>query len=237
MSKQSRALLMLSGGIDSTYCMYQALSSGRSLAVHHIHLVNREGRSDAERRAVQQILRWFRRKGLTNFTYTESTFDYGSIRHIAKDYSVYSLMIGILLQDPRNRDISSFIHPRHSDAFNLRRGQTFESASRRANAVLTGVSKLVANRDVRMELPIVEMTKKQVIEACPPDLLRLTWYCRRPRKAGSVFYPCNACFTCKQVNAAGGTKRTTSTSTRRTVRTRQPARKEPAVARATTTRR
>lgn len=237
MSKQSRALLMLSGGIDSTYCMYQALSSGRSLAVHHIHLVNREGRSDAERRAVQQILRWFRRKGLTNFTYTESTFDYGSIRHIAKDYSVYSLMIGILLQDPRNRDISSFIHPRHSDAFNLRRGQTFESASRRANAVLTGVSKLVANRDVRMELPIVGMTKKQVIEACPPDLLRLTWYCRRPRKAGSVFYPCNACFTCKQVNAAGGTKRTTSTSTRRTVRTRQPARKAPAVARATTTRR
>lgn len=232
-----RALLMLSGGIDSTYCMYQALSSGRSLAVHHIHLVNREGRSDAERRAVQQILRWFRRKGLTNFTYTESTFDYGSIRHIAKDYSVYSLMIGILLQDPRNRDISSFIHPRHSDAFNLRRGQTFESASRRANAVLTGVSKLVANRDVRMELPIVGMTKKQVIEACPPDLLRLTWYCRRPRKAGSVFYPCNACFTCKQVNAAGGTKRATSTSTRRTVRTRQPARKAPAVARATTTRR
>lgn len=237
MPKQSRALLMLSGGIDSTYCMYQALSSGRSLAVHHIHLVNREGRSDAERRAVQQILRWFRRKGLTNFTYTESTFDYGSIRHIAKDYSVYSLMIGILLQDPRNRDISSFIHPRHSDAFNLRQGQTFESASRRANAVLTGVSKLVANRDVRMELPIVGMTKKQVIEACPPDLLRLTWYCRRPRKAGSVFYPCNACFTCKQVNAAGGTKRTTSTSTRRTVRTRQPARKAPAVARATTTRR
>lgn len=237
MSKQSRALLMLSGGIDSTYCMYQALSSGRSLAVHHIHLVNREGRSDAERRAVQQILRWFRRKGLTNFTYTESTFDYGTIRHIAKDYTVYALMIGILLQDPRNRNITSFIHPRHSDAFNLRKGQTFEAVSRRANQVLTGIPKIVANRDIKMELPIVGMTKKQVIEACPPDLLRLTWYCRRPRKAGSVFYPCNACFTCKQVNAAGGTKRATSTSTRRTVRTRQPARKAPAVARATTTRR
>ena len=232
---ESRALLMLSGGIDSTYCMYQALTAGRSLAVHHIHLVNREGRSDAERRAVSQILRWFRRKGLTNFTYTESTFDYGTVRHIAKDYAVYSLMIGILLQDPRYRDIKSFIHPRHSDAFNLRKGQTFESASRRANSVLTGVSKLVANREIGMELPIVGMTKKQVIEACPPDLLRLTWYCRRPRKSGSVFYPCNSCFTCSQVNLAGGTKRTNTTASRRTVRTRQPARKTPAVARATHT--
>src|SRR5690606_32594739 len=106
------------------------------------------------------------RKGLTNFTYTESTFDYGTVRHLAKDYAIYSLMLGILLQDPRNRDITSFIHPRHSDGFNLRKGQTFESASRRANQVLTGIPKLVANRDVRMELPIVGMTKKQVIEAC-----------------------------------------------------------------------
>ena len=111
---------------------------------------------------------------------------------------------------------------RHSDAFNLRKGQTFESVSRRANQVLTGIPKLVANRDVTMELPIVGMTKQQVIEACPPELLRLTWYCRRPRKSGSVFYPCNACFTCKQVNAAGGTKRGSTLPTTRRTGTRAP---------------
>jgi 7-cyano-7-deazaguanine synthase in queuosine biosynthesis len=232
---KNRALLMLSGGIDSTYCMYQALSQGRPLAVHHIHLVNREGRADAERRAVSQILKWFRRRGLTNFTYTESTFDYGTVNHLVKDYSIYALMIGVLLQDPRNRDISSFIHPRHSDAFNLRKGQTFESVSRRANEVLTGIPKLVARREIKMELPIVHMTKKEVIEACPPSLLRLTWACRRPRRSGSVFLPCNVCFTCRQIQAAGGIKRADKTPPSPPLRPAQGRARirKPAVARAT----
>ena len=94
-----------------------------------------------------------------------------------------------------------------------------------SDAALIGIPKLRARRDVKMELPIVGMTKAEVIEACPPDLLRLTWYCRRPRKAGSVYAPCNSCFTCRQVNAAGGTKRTAPLTARRATPNRVRVRK------------
>ncbi|MER7114147.1 hypothetical protein ABT332_06620 [Saccharomonospora azurea] len=196
-----RALLMLSGGIDSVYVMYKALSEGRHLHVHHIHLRNREGRVDAEARAVRRVLAWMRRKGLTNFRYTESTVDYGSLRFLVKDFYTYALFIGMIMSDPKNRDMDSFLHPRHSDAFNLRNGKvSFEQAAERANAALTGIPSLMARREIKMELPIGSMTKADVIEACPPDLLRLAWFCRRPVKVGASFHQCNSCFTCAQVN-------------------------------------
>ncbi len=197
---QKRALLMLSGGIDSVYVMYKALSEGRELHVHHIHLKNREGRVDAEARAVRRVLAWMRRNDLTNFRYTESFFDYGTLHWLPKDYWSYALHIGMIMSDPANRDMDSFLHPRHSDAFNLKGGKvTYEQASERANAALLGIPSLMARREIKMELPIGDMTKAEVIEACPPDLLRLAWYCRRPVKYGSTFQICNECFTCKQV--------------------------------------
>lgn len=234
---KTRALLMLSGGIDSTYCMYQALSAGRKLVVHHVDLRTKEGRADAENRAVNQILRWFRAKGLTGFEYSSSTIDYSTFQHIPRDYFSYSYMAGMILANPRHRDVKSLIHARHKDAFNLRAGQTFESASRRANGALTGIPKLITGRDIKIELPIEHLLKKEVIAACPPDLLRLTWHCRRPRKSGAVFYPCHSCFTCVQVNTAGGVKRSTATGGRRSVRARQPVPRVGAVARSTSPRR
>lgn len=195
-----RALLMLSGGIDSVYVMYKALSEGRELHVHHIHLVNAEGRADAEARAVRRTLAWMRRNNLTRFKYTESTMDYGSLRWLHKDYFSYALFIGMIMSDPANRDMDSFLHPRHSDAFNLKNGKvTYEQASERANAALLGIPSLMARREIKMELPIGGMTKAQVIESCPPDLLKLAWFCRRPVRIGSTFQQCNDCFTCKQV--------------------------------------
>ena len=97
-------LLLLSGGIDSAYCMWWALSQGRALHVHHVHLKNHEGRLQYEARAVEGILNWMREQVLTNFRYTESSFDYGSIRWIVKDHCVWAFFIGIILADPQNKD-------------------------------------------------------------------------------------------------------------------------------------
>jgi len=180
---------------------------GRRLHVHHIHLRTTENRADAEYRAVKQILRWFRQKQFTGFTYTENIIDYGTLNFTVKDYASYAYVAGMILANPRNKHIKTLIHPRHLEAFNLRRGQSFEGAAERSNQVLTGIPKLISRRDVQLEFPIGDMTKQEIIDACPPDLLRLAWYCRRPRRGGSVFTPCHACHTCKQVDAAGGTGR------------------------------
>ncbi|QYN17604.1 hypothetical protein [Amycolatopsis sp. DSM 110486] len=201
------ALLMLSGGIDSTYVAYKTLAEGRPLHIHHIHLINREGRVEAEKRAVQRVLAWLRRNGLTNFTYTENTFDYGSIRFLVKDYWIYSFIAGVILSDPRNKEIGSMLHPRHSDAFNLRPGQSFEQAAQRASSALEGLPSLLSRRDIKIEYPILELDKAGVIDACPGELLKLAWYCRRPIRMGSTYQTCNECFTCRQVSDGLARKR------------------------------
>src|SRR5690606_19571219 len=110
-------LLLLSGGIDSAYCMWRLLSEGRSLLVHHVHLTNHEGRVQYEAQAVKRILAWMRGRGLNRFTYTESSFDYGSLRFIVKDSYLWAFHIGIIMANPENRGVTKVIVPRHWDAF------------------------------------------------------------------------------------------------------------------------
>src|SRR5690606_23675578 len=59
-----RVLVNLSGGIDSSYCLYLAMQAGCDVLVHHIRLVNREGRAPYEKEAVQRVMEWIRSQGL-----------------------------------------------------------------------------------------------------------------------------------------------------------------------------
>jgi len=190
-------LLLLSGGIDSAFCMWRALSEGRSLHVHHVHLTNHEGRVQYEAQAVERILKWMRGRGLTRFRYTESSFDYGSTRYVVKDHNIWALWIGILLADPRNRGIRRVIRPDHWDSLP---GGPDCAGMRRAHRRYERISWEVCERDdIEWEHPIQHMRKAEVVQAMPPDLLELCWYCRRPTPGGR---PCHRCYTCRLVDAA-----------------------------------
>lgn len=190
-------LLLLSGGIDSAFCMWRALSEGRSLHVHHVHLTNHEGRVQYEAQAVERILKWMRGRGLTRFRCTESSFDYGSTRYVVKDHNIWALWIGILLADPRNRGIRRVIRPDHWDSLP---GGPDCAGMRRAHRRYERISWEVCERDdIEWEHPIQHMRKAEVVQAMPPDLLELCWYCRRPTPGGR---PCHRCYTCSLVDAA-----------------------------------
>lgn len=189
-----RTLLMLSGGIDSALCMYQALTAGRDLAVHHIRLVNHEGRQDVEDAATSKIVAWHRQNGLDGFTFTRSTFDYGTLRFIVKDAAVWAFLIAVVLADPKNRDIGRVIIPRHLDAF----GHVADPAraAARSDRLLAGMTQLVAGRVPEFEHPIGQFRKPAIIAATPPDLLACCWWCRKPQSGR----PCHRCITCVQVD-------------------------------------
>jgi 7-cyano-7-deazaguanine synthase in queuosine biosynthesis len=54
-------LAMFSGGLDSTAMLVRLLTRGEDeLRVHHIRMVNREGRDGAEQAAVEPILAYCR---------------------------------------------------------------------------------------------------------------------------------------------------------------------------------
>src|SRR5690554_3535253 len=189
-------LLLLSGGIDSAYCMWWALSQGRALHVHHVHLRNWEGRLEHEVKATKRILGWMRQQGLTNFRYTESAFDYGTIRYVVRDHNIWALMTGIILADPRNRGITRVIRTDHYDSD---AGGPDSPAMRRAHRRYRNISFEVCERGVIWEHPIQHMKKAEVVWAMPPGLLELCWWCRRPTVSGE---PCHRCYTCRLVDRA-----------------------------------
>src|SRR5690606_4019228 len=189
-------LLLLSGGIDSAYCMWRALLEGRTLLVHHVHLTNREGRVAYEAQAVQRILDWMRGKGLDRVVYSDSAFDYGTVRHIVRDHGIWALWIGILLSDPKHRQIRHVIRPDHYDSA---RDGPDGAEMQRAHRRYRNISFEVCERELVFEHPIQHMMKAEVVQAMPPDLLELCWYCRWPTRDGK---PCHRCYTCKLVDPA-----------------------------------
>lgn len=202
---QPPALLMLSGGIDSAFCMWQALSHGRRLHVHHINLDTAEGRMTVEKRAAQRILEWHRARGLTNFTYTESTIRLSRALRTPYDRTWYSTMAGVVFITERG--LKHLIHPRHKDGLYVRPGQSVEAKAKRADMEIRGHIELVCGRTPVIEMPILHMTKAEIIQATPRDLLQRTWYCRRPHGGGINALPCHRthvsrarwCPACRQV--------------------------------------
>ena len=189
-------LLLLSGGIDSAYCMWRALSEGRSLHVHHVHLTNHEGRLQYEARAVERILKWMRGRGLTNFRYTENPLGMGTLGWIPKDHCFWAQFIGTICANPKNRHITRVIRPDHWDSVP---GGPDSPAMKQADRRYRNISYEICERELIWEHPIQRMMKAEVVHAMPRDLLELCWYCRRPTHRGK---PCHRCYTCRLVDAA-----------------------------------
>lgn len=194
MSGPGPLLLLWSGGLDSTLCLYEALRQGREVRTHHIHLVNKEGRSAFEARAIERITAWLHDQGLTNFRHTESVTDFGDLNYRVVDVKIWAWWAGVILTG--EKDITQIALPTHRDAFTnawMRRRQSY---IREQMPALSGP----AGRVHEWTKPIAHMTKKQIVEAIPAPLLELCWWCRTPVNGE----PCHECLTCKQVDAALG---------------------------------
>ncbi|OBF77081.1 hypothetical protein [Mycolicibacterium fortuitum] len=192
-------LLLLSGGIDSAYCLWQRVRAGQPTRVHHVVLSDSEGRADVETRAVRQILAWMH----TNYRaerlieYTESVVDFGDLGP-GLNHHLWAYWVGAILAEPQGRDYRFVVIPRHSDAFHD--GDVDGPAAEASDAAYLGHIELMApGRVPTLTYPIKHRTKAQIIAAMPPDLLTCCWWCRRPEPGPS---PCHECYTCRLVDPA-----------------------------------
>jgi 7-cyano-7-deazaguanine synthase in queuosine biosynthesis len=44
--------------------------------------------------------------------------------------------------------------------------------------------------------PVYHATKQALAKSLPPELVALTWSCRRPLRQGTAWVPCGACKAC-----------------------------------------
>jgi len=182
---------MFSGGVDSTAMLVKLLAgSDEELRVHHIHMLNRERRNDAERRAVDAILAYCR-KHYRPFRYSESGLDFRALEAIPIDYlSIAFVACQVAIDTPRCTRIA---------VGSLAADTDIENRSARQRRVFDEMyacyrARKLGEPRVEWIYPVYDQPKSALVAALPAELLGLTWSCRRPTDRGR---PCGACKACR----------------------------------------
>jgi len=186
-------LVMFSGGLDSTAMLVKLLAQSRDeLRVHHIRMLNREGRAGAEQAAVESILAWCRRH-YRAFRYSESGLDFAQLEAIPIDYlSIAYVACQVAIDTPGCNRIAVASLSRDTDIVNrsTRQRQVFDAMYACYRARKLGEAQ------VEWLYPVYECTKAEIAAMLPAELAALTWSCRRPLARPGGWTPCGTCKAC-----------------------------------------
>ena len=184
---------MYSGGLDSTAMLVKLLAQGEDeLRVHHIRMVNREARAQAEHSAVERIVAWCRER-YRPFRYSESAVDFSALEAIPIDYlSIAFVACQVAIDTPRCDRIAVAALARDTDIENrsARQRRVFDTLYECYRARKLG------EPEVQWIYPVYHSTKRELAATLPRELVELTWSCRRPVREAEQWRPCGACKAC-----------------------------------------
>jgi len=188
-----RMIVMWSGGIDSTFKLaYLLKETEYQVHAHHVHIVNREGRSQAEQAACAALRS--KLKAIRSFAYTESRIDHRQHAKIPFDMAIVAFEAGVVARSGEGRSSEPFTHwtigTHKAEGHYQRRFDLYEAM---VNAVC------FPQDYPAFQMGKVVTKKEEMIYLDGLGLLADCWYCRTPR-AGR---PCGRCGTCEDVKTAG----------------------------------
>jgi 7-cyano-7-deazaguanine synthase in queuosine biosynthesis len=187
---------MFSGGLDSTAMLVKLLTETRDdLRVHHVRMVNREGRAEAEQTAVESIVEWCASR-YRPFRYSESTLDFADLEAIPIDFlSIAYVACQVAVDTPGCTRIAVGTLARDLDEIK----RSVSVTQRRVFETMYEVyrARKVGEESVDWIYPVYELSKAQVASLLPPELRALTWSCRRPLSTSSGYRICGTCKPCR----------------------------------------
>lgn len=202
-------LILFSGGIDSTYLLAQILRETEDPVIaHHVHLINREKRHNAEAKACKQIVEYCR-ANYRDFRFTESTVDRSNFRTMGYDVITVAAEGGIAasnyLLDTGQMPDFWMLGLNEEEAQALEdtkvtgsKTTTLQKPSQsRLNYLLAAMAaSCYPNAPPKYLRPIIK-PKRELMEYMGQDLVNLCWTCRRPIETNGEFTECGECITCK----------------------------------------
>jgi 7-cyano-7-deazaguanine synthase in queuosine biosynthesis len=181
---------MFSGGIDSTAMLVKLLAADADeLRVHHIRMINKEKRDLAEQRAVEAIVAYCRAR-YRPFRYSESALDFSALEAIPIDYlSIAFVACQVAIDTPGCKRVAVGALAADTDIANrsARQKRVFEEMYACYRARKLGEPQL------EWIFPVFHTPKAELAAGLPPELLDLTWSCRRPLEG---FRACGSCKAC-----------------------------------------
>lgn len=212
--KRKGFLCMFSGGIDSTAMLHSLLNNPNyerfNVYVHHIRMINREQRSDAELHAVRNIIQYYRDDiNVRPFDYKESVFDTSTMdrkwsNRFPYDMDVVAFVAAqVCLAKPQIKYAAmgvmrdDFLKAAKDPQAKLR----YQEAPKIFEAALYGFDPRIPKP--QMLYPLQHLTKQQLIQTTPKKVIRMTWSCRHPVWHDGKPTPCGKCEPCRKRKQAG----------------------------------
>lgn len=192
-------ILMLSGGLDSTYLLWHLLRSGERPHIHHIHLINDvEKMHIPQKDACDNILRYFKKYRLR---YSESSFEFRRQRRIGVDNDIILMVAQKICQNTIGKNIEvlqGWIQYDLDREFVVERAK--RETSKRLWEALVNSAWNHADISPQIKMPLIDLqvTKKSILAEMPAELAAMTWSCRKPLFNNKTYAPCGNCHACKE---------------------------------------
>jgi 7-cyano-7-deazaguanine synthase in queuosine biosynthesis len=183
-----KILIMFSGGLDSTGAFWKLINSKEPLHVHHLHLKNKENRTEAENKAVLDIVEYM--KKVRDFTYSDSFHEYPCHNgNFMWDSDLYNFIAGTICLSVKSIELVAI-------------GRTKSDGGLDRADRGTKILKTLSPWDEKI-YPVGDMTKKEIYEMLPEELTKMTWSCRTPIY-GNEIKTCCKCKTCMKIKKIKG---------------------------------
>lgn len=195
--KSMDTMINFSGGIDSVYVAWRYLTENpnKILLIHHVVLKTREKRWHKGKVAVNEVLAWFKKKGLDNFEYVETSVDISNLYPRMFDSTLTDFMQIAILRCQKYSTVVNVLNNTPKNEY-----ERLGEAELERRWVIPREFRKVTKTDYINTIPkLKDMYKIDIIRDMPKELFELCWYCRRPTASGGT---CGQCHTCKQVEKA-----------------------------------
>ena len=201
-------VIMLSGGLDSTYLLFQQLRDTTSIIhIHHVQVRKCGGTQNqwrAENYTIPKIIKWMK----NNFPnkrieFTTSRFEYFNQYWPGWDTTYYTIIALEVAKSIYAQNIYSNIKIALGIEKNITRDPLLGQRVNEYMEVFNAITSRMVNKPQFIK-PIVHLTKMDFIKDMPKELKNLTWSCRVPQKVGGEFIPCGRCHSCLELAFAEG---------------------------------
>jgi 7-cyano-7-deazaguanine synthase in queuosine biosynthesis len=198
----SNILLMFSGGLDSTGALWNLLQNkDNRVHLHHLYLVNKEKRAEAELRSVKNIISYISKSHIIK--YSQSYHEYPSYSYLkAIDNKLILNQNFIFDSDIYNFTAASICKCLPSIkkvALGRTKSDMSEDIEERAIRGTELLKLFVPN--VEKVYPVEHLTKAEIYNIIPKELRDMTWSCRTPIiRDKDIFKECGKCKTCLEIN-------------------------------------
>ncbi len=191
---------MFSGGVDSTYLLWKLLTeTDHHIRAHHISM-----RTAAENRwqmeGISTTNLWHKLLEIRPFDVSSSVLDLDTLPYTGWD-SDAQLYIGARIAAAMT-DMDKVTLTLGITANDAKRTVIMDRAKRNVLqnlwiALRESIDDEQRGRiDPKIDLPIKDMSKRDIVRALPENLRLLTWSCRLPVKVEGMTVPCGTCLPC-----------------------------------------